>query len=35
MRVNMSRGAYQRLYPMVADAAERGDLQITYQDNDR
>jgi len=35
MRVNMSRSAYQKLYPMVVDAAARGDLQITYQDNDR
>ena len=34
MRVNMSRVAYQKLYPMVVDAARAGDLQITYQDND-
>ncbi|MCP4766832.1 MAG: hypothetical protein GY875_11240 [Gammaproteobacteria bacterium] len=35
MRVNMSRSAYQKLYPIVVDAADRDDLQITYQDNDR
>jgi hypothetical protein len=35
MRVNMSRSAYLKLYPLVVDAAEQGDLHITYQDNDR
>ncbi len=35
MRVNLSRNAYKEIYPFVVDAAEAGDLNITYQDNDR
>ena len=35
MRVNMSRNAYRKLYPMVVDAAEQDDLRIVYEDNDR
>jgi hypothetical protein len=34
MRVNLSRVAYQKLYPLVVDAAGNDDLQIIYQDND-
>ena len=34
MRVNQSRAAYTRFYPMVVDAAEAGDLEIEYIDND-
>lgn len=35
MRVNFSRNAYQKLYPLVVDAAEAEDLYITYRDSDR
>ena len=34
MRVNLSGNAYKEFYPLVVDAAEAGDLSITYQDND-
>jgi len=35
MRVNLSKSAYKKLYPMVVDAAATEDLSITYEDNDR
>lgn len=35
MRVTSSRQAYRKLYPMVIDAAEKGELEIEYIDNDR
>jgi hypothetical protein len=35
MRVNMSKVAYERLYPAVVDAAAAGALRIRYLDNDR
>ncbi len=35
MRVTSSRQAYKKLYPMVIDAAEKGELEIEYIDNDR
>ncbi len=34
MMVTASRVAYRRFYPMVVDAAERGELSITLVDND-
>ena len=34
MRVNLSKVAYLKFYPLVIDAAEKGELEITYQDND-
>ena len=34
MRVTSSRQAYRKLYPMVIDAAEQGELEIEYVDND-
>ena len=35
LRVTSSKLAYQKLYPMVIDAAERGELEIEYLDSDR
>lgn len=35
MRVNQSKLAYLRLYPLVVDAAKNQTLMIHYQDNDR
>jgi len=35
MSITNSTGAYSRFYPLVVDAAERGDLSITFEDNDR
>ena len=35
LRVTSSKLAYQKLYPMVIDAAEKGELEIEYLDNDR
>ena len=35
MRVNRSRAAYESLYPLVVDAADRGELTIAFKDNDR
>ncbi len=35
LRVTSSRLAYQKLYPMVVEAAERGELRIDYVDNDK
>ena len=35
LRVTSSTRAYQALYPMVIEAAERGDLEIEYVDADR
>jgi hypothetical protein len=35
LRVTSSKLAYQKFYPMVVDAAERGELDIEYLDNDR
>ena len=35
LRVSSSKLAYEKLYPMVIAAAERGELEIEYQDNDR
>lgn len=35
LRVNASRLAYKKFYPMVIDAAERGELEIEYIDSDR
>lgn len=35
LRVTSSRLAYEKLYPMVIDAALAGDLTIEYIDNDR
>jgi hypothetical protein len=35
MMVTASRDAYKRFYPMVVDAAVRGELSITLVDNDR
>ena len=35
LRVTSSKLAYQKLYPMVIDAAERGELEIEYLDRDR
>ena len=35
MKIGASRVAYKKLYPMVIEAAENGDLHIEYQDNDR
>lgn len=34
MRVNMSKSAYLKFYPLVVDAAAQNDLTITYQDSD-
>lgn len=35
MRVMQSTAAYQKFYPMVVEAAAAGDLDITFEDNDR
>lgn len=35
LRVNSSKLAYEKLYPMVIDAALDGDLTIEFVDNDR
>ena len=35
LRVTSSKLAYQKLYPMVIDAAGQGELEIEYLDNDR
>lgn len=35
LRVNSSKLAYQKFYPMVIEAAKRGALEIDYVDNDR
>lgn len=35
LRVTSSRLAYQKIYPIVVDAAERGELEIDYIDSDR
>ncbi len=35
LRVSSSKLAYQNIYPMVIDVAERGELEIEYIDNDR
>ncbi len=35
LRVTSSRLAYEKIYPMVIDAAERGELEIEYVDSDR
>lgn len=35
LRVNSSKLAYEKLYPMVIDAALDGDLTIEFIDNDR
>ena len=35
LRVTSSKLAYEKLYPMVIDAAEQGELEIEYLDNDR
>ena len=35
LRVNSSKLAYQKLYPMVIGAAERGELEIDYIDSDK
>ena len=35
LRVTSSKLAYQKFYPMVIDAAEKGELEIEYLDNDR
>ncbi len=35
LRVTSSRLAYQKLYPMVIDEAQAGELEIEYVDNDR
>jgi hypothetical protein len=35
MSITASTDAYRRFYPMVAPAAENGDLTIAFQDNDR
>ena len=35
LRVTSSTLAYQKLYPLVIDAAENGELEIEYIDNDR
>ena len=35
LRVTSSKLAYEKFYPMVVDAAERGELEIEYVDNDR
>ena len=35
MKVTASGIAYRRFYPMVVDAAQRGELSITLVDNDR
>lgn len=34
IRVTASKLAYQKLYPMIIDAAEKGELEIEYLDND-
>lgn len=35
MSISQSRAAYERFYPKVVDAAERGELSIRFVDNDR
>ena len=35
MSITSSTAAYRRFYPLVVDAAERGELSITFVDNDR
>ena len=35
MSVISSKIAYKKFYPLVVDAAEKGDLSITFVDNDR
>jgi hypothetical protein len=35
MSVGSSTIAYRKFYPLVVDAAENGDLSITFADNDR
>lgn len=35
MSVASSRAAYRRFYPKVIEAAKSGDLEITFEDNDR
>ena len=35
LRVTSSKLAYQKVYPMVIDAAEAGELEIEYVDSDR
>ena len=35
VQVTSSKLAYLKLYPMVIDATERGDLEIEYLDSDR
>ena len=35
MSITQSEAAYRRFYTQVVDAAERGDLTIRFQDNDR
>ena len=35
MSITSSAAAYRILYPMVATEAERGNLRVTFEDNDR
>lgn len=35
MSISSSKVAYEKLYPMVVDAASKGTLSIVYQDKDR
>lgn len=35
LRLTSSKLAYEKLYPMVVDAAEMGELEIEFVDNDR